>query len=307
MSLTKRQLAARARGIGGSEMLAALGKDPRCSRLELYKQKLGELPRPDLDDEPRVRFGTLLEPVIRKEFERRIGHKVIVPRQTLVHADAPIVAHPDGWIPALNEGLEVKTADKFEAEEFGEADSDQVPVRYLVQCTTYMLVTNATKWHLAVLIGGNDYRTYVIPRDEQIADAVLAGAREFWTHIENRDPPNPETPEDVKLRWPKDLGTTIKATPEIVEACMLLNDAKRDLGVAELREGGLKMQVQQFMREHAQLVDDSGKLLATWRTNKSSKKYDVKRLLADHPALMALYEYEQPGARPLLLKVRNQA
>src|SRR5690606_14007896 len=124
-----------------SELLAALGKDSRCSRLELFKRKVGELPELDLSDNERILFGNLLEPVLRQEFARRMGTEVIVPQQTLFHPTEPLVGHPDGWMPALNRGVEIKTADKFEAEDFGEPGSDQVPIRYLVQCAGYMALT----------------------------------------------------------------------------------------------------------------------------------------------------------------------
>ena len=42
--LTAIQKANRMLGVGCSEVLAALGKDPRCSRLELYSRKVGDLP-----------------------------------------------------------------------------------------------------------------------------------------------------------------------------------------------------------------------------------------------------------------------
>lgn len=302
MSLTAEQIANRKRGVGGSELLAALGKDPRCTRVELYKRKVGELPEPDLDDDERVHFGKVLEPVVRQEAARRIGARVIVPKQTLFHPDAPLVGHPDGWFPRLRAGLECKVADKFEAEEFGEPDTDQVPVRYLVQCTAYMALTNADEWHLAVLIGGNDFRMYRIPRDPQIESAVLAGAREFWSHVEQRRPPDPQTPEDVKLLWPQHVGRVVTATPEIEQLCGELALAKTALKEAELKEASLKAEIQKFMQDASELVDERFEKLATWRTNKSSTKYDTKKLVEDHPALMAQYEYQQPGARPFLLK-----
>jgi putative phage-type endonuclease len=302
MSLSRRQIAARRRGVGGSELLAALGKDPRCTRLELYKRKVGELPEPDFNDNERVRFGTLLEPVIRKEFERRIGQKVVASRQTIAHPIAPLVGHPDGWMPALREGVEIKTADKFEAAEFGEQDTDQVPIRYLVQCTAYMALTEAQKWHLAVLIGGNDLRLYEIPRDEQLIDACLAGASEFWQHVETRSPPDPATPEDVKLRWPKSLARRVHATPEIAGLCSELGAAKREMKVAELREAGLRAQVQTFMTDAGELVDDNNDLLATWKTNKDSRVLDAKAFAAAHPDIYEKFLITRTGARPFLLK-----
>lgn len=303
MSLTERQIATRYRGVGGSEMLAALGKDPRTTRLELYMRKVGELPEPDFDDNERVRFGTLLEPVIRKEYERRLGEKILSRRVTLVHPKLPIVASPDGWIPALEEGVEIKTADKFEAQEFGEQDSDQIPVRYVVQCATYMIVKpNAKRWRLVVLIGGNDLRTYTVERDPQLEDAIVTGAQEFWSHVEQRRPPDPQTPDDVKIRWPKDLGLTVTATPEISDLCAQLAVADVDLKVAEQKRDGLKMEVQKFMAEASELVGPDGKRLATWRTAKSSMKFDTKRFSEEHPAIYADYQREQPGSRRFLLK-----
>lgn len=302
MTLTPQQVEERKRGVGGSEMLAALGKDPRCSRLELYMRKVGELPDLDFSDNERVHFGNVLEPVVRDEMARRLGHKIIVPHQTLHHPSAPIVAHPDGWIPATGEGVECKTADRFEADEFGEPGSDQVPVRYLVQCATYMAVTDAPKWHLGVLIGGNDFRMYEIPRDPAIEAAVIEGARAFWTHVEQRRPPAAATPDDVKLLWPKSLGRSVTATPEIEQLCGELAVVKLLLKETELREGSLKMEIQRFMEDASELVDARGKTLATWRTNKSSKVFNTTKFAEDNPALHADYLIERPGARPFLLK-----
>lgn len=302
MSLTAEQLEARKRGVGGSEVLAALGKDARCSRLELFKRKVGELPELDLSDDERVRFGTLLEPIIRDEFARRIKQQVIVPAQTLFHPDAPLLGHPDGWIPALNEGVEIKTADKFEADEFGDEESDQVPLRYVVQCSGYMALTNAESWHLCVLIGGNELRLYRIPRDRELEQAILAGVREFWSHVEQRRPPDPQTPEEVRMRWPKDTGRHVFANDEIIALCTDLSAAKSELKRAEMREAELKADIQCFMEDASDLLGPDCKPLATWRTAKPSQKFDAKSFAEDYPDLHQQYLREQPGSRRFLLK-----
>lgn len=302
MSLTAVQIEARKRGVGGSELLAALGKDSRCSRLELYKRKVGELPDPDFSDDERVRFGNLLEPVIRQEVGRRLKTQILIPEHTLFHPDAPLLGHPDGWFPAWNEGLEIKTCDKYEADEFGEEESDQVPIRHLVQCSGYMALTGAKKWRLAVLIGGNDLRLYEIPRDEQLEAAILAGVRVFWKHVQTLQPPDPGTPDEVRMRWPKDLGTEIRATPQIVELCGRLAVTRTERKAAEESEEALKSDVQCFMKEAAQLIGPDGRALATWKTAKSSMKFDVERFAKDHPGIHAKYLREVPGSRRFLLK-----
>ena len=302
VTLTATQIQARKHGVGCSELLAALGKDPRCSRLELYKRKVGELPEPDFSDNERVRWGNLLEDVIRQEVSRRLGHEIIVPQQTLVHPDVPLLGHLDGWIPALRIGTEIKALDKFEIAEFGEDESDQVPVRFLLQCSGYMALTDADRWKLCPLFGGNDLRMYDIPRNREIEEALLAGVEDFMAHVRERRPPDPQTPEEVRMRWPKDIGEPIFATDEIIDLCGELAVAKRELKVATEREDRLKSDIQLFMKDCSELIGPDGKPLATWRSPKPSIKLDQDRLQADHPDIYTQYSREVPNARRFLLK-----
>jgi predicted phage-related endonuclease len=303
VSLTAQQKANRLRGVGGSEVLAALGKDPRCSRLELYRRKCGDIPEENLDDNARVLFGQLLEPVIRTEFARRNKVRVIQRHQTLYHHDAPLLGHVDGWVPPWQCGLEIKTADRFEADEFGEEGTDQVPVRYFLQCAAYMAITDADQWHLAVLIGGNTYRAYRIQRDLQIESMLLDGVRAFWRHVETLEPPDPQTPQDVRLRWPKDFGTSITATIEIQDSVSRLRALRDELHDLEARCEAEAMTVQQFMADNAELTDIDGTVLATWRTAKPTRRLDTKAMQNDlMPSVLEPYMREYPGSRRFLLK-----
>lgn len=302
MPLTHEQKQNRLRGVGGTEVLAALGKDPRCSPLELYKRKVGEIREPDLAADARVHFGTVLEPVIRQEFARRMNLRVIQRHVTLYHPAAPLLGHIDGWIPAIRSGVEIKTADRFEADEFGEEGSDQVPVRYFVQCCAYMAITNADEWHLAVLVGGNDYRQYKIPRDREIEDLILTGVRRFWTHVEQLEPPDPITPEDVRLRWPRDFGTFAVAPLEVIEACSRLRQLRASLKDLEGQCTAEAVTIQKCMAESSELVDEEGNLLATWRTARGTQRFDAKALAAEFPQLYSQFTREVPGSRRFLLK-----
>jgi predicted phage-related endonuclease len=304
MALSVEKIEARKRGVGGTEVLAAVGKDARCSRLELYLRKRDELPEPDFSDNERVYFGSLLEPLLRKEAARRIGERVIQRHSTLFHPSVPLLGHPDGWIPRLRRGLEIKTADRFEAEDFGEPGSDEVPIRYVVQCSAYMALTNADAWYLAVLIGGNDFRLYTIRRDLQLEGAILAGVRDFWGHVQRAEPPAPGTPEDVKLRWPKDLGTSLVADAEIAHACYELAQTRTAFDEIEERKKLEEAQIKMHMAEAANLVDADGTLLATWKTAKGSQKFDEARFEKEHPELHAKYLKDTAGSRRFLLKVK---
>jgi putative phage-type endonuclease len=302
MPLTARQKAHRQAGVGASEVLAALGKDPRCSPLALYGRKVGEVAAPQLEDDERVLFGQLLEPVIRKEVERRMGVKVIQRHQTLYHPEVPLLGHVDGWMPALRSGLEIKTADRFEADEFGEEGSDQVPPRYFIQCAAYIAITDAEEWHLAVLIGGNTLKRYRIPRDPSIEDMILQGVADFWRHVERMIPPDPTTPEDVRLRWPRDFGGTIVANPAIEHTALRLREMRADMSQLAAQCESDTVDIQKFMEANSELVSERGEVLATWRTARPSSRLDTKRFAADYPALYAECLREVPGSRRFLLK-----
>ena len=56
-------------GIGGSDASTILGLNPFNSILRLWEDKTGRIPVEEKENE-YTRFGHVMEPVIRKEFER---------------------------------------------------------------------------------------------------------------------------------------------------------------------------------------------------------------------------------------------
>ncbi|MCA9244457.1 MAG: YqaJ viral recombinase family protein [Phycisphaerales bacterium] len=305
MSLTHEQIVARRAGVGSSEILAALGKDSRCSRLELYKRKVGELPDPDFSDNERVLVGSVIEPAIRSLFEDKLGTSIVKFDDTLQHPSVPLVGHPDGIIESMDCGIEFKNRDwLIFRDEYGEDGTDQVPLRDLVQCVGYMELTGLRRWLVGVLVGGNERHLFEIHYDADLAAAIRFGVEAFWEYVKRMRPPPPETPEDVKLMWPKDLGTSIDATSEIETICAELALAKTELKAAEQRENELKAKVQRFMGENAVLVGSEGKPLATWKAPQDSLKFDAKQYQEDHPLLCDPYMRKVPNARRFLLKLK---
>lgn len=310
MTLSAAQLEARSRGVGCSEVLAALGKDPRCTRLELYKRKLGEIAGPDFSKNERVRFGTLLEPVVRQEFARRTRFEVIEPEPdlTLFHATAPLLGHDDGFIPTEHAGVEIKCADKDEAQEFGAIETDQIPTRYYLQCAGYMALRDVPLWYLAVLVGGNDFRIYRVERDLELEAALLEGVRLFWQHVERRDPPPPETPADLVLRWPRHFQPTIRATDFIQTIVDEHAQAKLALDAWREREELLAAEIKRYMTDAGDLLaPDSDRILATWRAQQSRFVFNESDFMADHFDLYREFCDEVPGNRPFLNKVYRKA
>jgi putative phage-type endonuclease len=275
-------------GLGASEALAYCGKDPRCSRLQLYLRKVGEAGENPGED-PRQQWGHRLEPVVRDWLAEELGVDIIPSPPRMTSSAYPFLfAHLDGDIPSLQAVAEIKTSDRFLAQDFGEVGTDDVPIRYVLQCHHQMIVTGYRRAHLAALIGGNDARRYVIDYDDQLATSLIARAHNFWTHVESRQPPEVVTLHDADKRWPisKDIETvcdveTVVALERLVNLRGQIKALETDAEVSELV-------VKKFMGNADCLTDATGTKLATWKSQ-TREALDSKALTAAHPEIAAQY------------------
>jgi putative phage-type endonuclease len=212
--LTPEQLEARKSGLGGSDAAAALGLSPWKSPLELYLEKRGEVE--PVEGNERMRWGSLIEPVIREEYARRTGLEVVAPVAMVRHRTLPwAFAHPDGLIRGAPKGLEIKTASREDG--WGEEGTDQVPEPYLLQTIHTMGVCELQSMDLAVLFGFNRLAIYQIQFDPQ-AWEMLAGAEQaFWERVQAGNPPEPDwqapsTGELLRRLYTGTDGTILSAT-----------------------------------------------------------------------------------------------
>lgn len=311
--LTERQLAARRRGIGGSDVPAILGLSPWKTPLDVYLDKIGESDPGAVDDGPDtpIYWGNVLEDLVANEYAKRTGHKIRRVRRQLVHReieiataniDRLVVAHPDG--PGV---LECKTT-RHISDDWGDAGTDEVPDYYAAQVVHYLGVTGYRWADLAVLfLADREFRVYHIERDDDLAHSLLITEQEWWMeHVEARVPPPPMTARDMARLWPRDSGSRVISTPEIESACAELAGVRCEIKRLEARKGQLETEIKRHMADASALVDPTGKTLATWKAPKPSRRTDW-RALAEHlgarPEYIEKYTTEQPGSRRFLLKI----
>ena len=188
--LSEEQLAERQSGLGGSDAAPALGLSPYKSALELFIEKREPRRAPSEAMLAAFRWGTLLEPVIRQEYASMTGRVVRVPAGTLRHPKHQFVlAHLDGVTDDARV-FEAKTARS--ADGWGKSGTDEVPHHYLVQVQHYLAITGFAVADIAVLIGGNDFRIYEVPADEELQAMVIDAEHEFWQHVQKGEPPAPD-------------------------------------------------------------------------------------------------------------------
>ena len=224
-------LEARRRGIGASDAAAVLGVSKWKSPLVLYCEKLGIRTHAERELEA-LEWGLALEAPIAARYMRETGRVLAPPepytiRQSSAHPfmlatldrvvlsrtdTEPVCGECDGRgyyfdAPAnVLDGrayevrcdacagpgvLEIKTTSHFRADEW----TDEPPLAYQVQVQHQLAVTGYTWASLAVLVGGNRFFWMDVERDDRFIDALIAREREFWTRVENQDPPEPDGSE----------------------------------------------------------------------------------------------------------------
>lgn len=275
-------------GLGASEALAYCGKDPRCTQLQLYLRKIGEAGERPEDDE-RQSWGHRLEPVVRDWLAELLGETIIANPPRCVSQEYPFLfAHLDGDIPALKAVAEVKTSDKFMAQDFGEVESDQVPIRYVLQCTHAMVVKGYRRAHLAALIGGNDARHYVIDYDAELAALLVQRAQEFWRHVEERSPPDAVTLHDADKRWPRSSERAVIASTEVVLAIEQLKGLRKTEKEACEKADAAELTLKTFLGDADTITDAQGRRLASWKSQ-SRDSFDSKAFAEAYPDLAAQF------------------
>jgi putative phage-type endonuclease len=164
--------------LGGSEIAAVLGLSPYESPLSLWLRKMG-LAGPQ-QKRAEMEWGNRLEPVVADKFFEADGRWPwgIGTPATYTHPERDWqAASPDRFVsystPAAGYAdsiLEVKTAPYGDG--WGIPGTDQIPVYYRCQVLWYLSTLGLTHAHIAVLIGGYDYREYFLELDQQALEDI---------------------------------------------------------------------------------------------------------------------------------------
>lgn len=218
-------------GIGGSQAAAACGLSPYKPPITLWQELRGELP--PFDGNEKTHWGIVLEGPIRQEYSTRNNAKIVVPSESIYRADDQswMRATPDGIVLGLDEawsrGYEGKNVGLRMAPQWGEEGSEDIPPLYEVQCRWSMAITELSRWDVAVLIGGQEYREYSIERDLDIEDALICEATDFWNRcVLGGEPPEP----DATSEYSRYLAAKFaEPRPEFLQATVELDGSICDL------------------------------------------------------------------------------
>lgn len=252
---TPEWLAERNRRVGGSECQCLFGVRYGITPWQLFQQKSGALPPPDLSDCERVMAGRHLEPGIAAwavETWHELGP---------IERCAEYVPHPT--VPGMGASLdfrrcedgapiEIKNVDFLIWRDQWKCDGETIieaPLGIELQVQHEMACTGSPYAWIIALVGGNQlYRGRRERRPQTIA-IIEAKVAEFWDRVRRNDPPPADYEHDgaaiATLYREANAGEVLDLTrdnrmPELVQA---LQDARADKKDATDREDAAKAEI----------------------------------------------------------------
>lgn len=301
-------LEVRKTGIGSSDAAASVGLNPYQSQLELWMVKTGRggaLPQIDPNDDSSPMFwGTLLEAFVAAHYTKKSGNRIRKINAVLQHPEhAWMLANIDREVVGVPEVqiLECKTAGMNGAKLW----RDGVPEYVQLQVHHQLAVTGKQAADVAVLVCGNEFRTFRIERDDALISRLIELERKFWHYVETDTPPPADGSDSaataLQALYPSDDGNTLDLSDDadMGAAFADLLAVREVLSELEKSESQLKQKIQQRMGDASKATFENGEV--SWKRSKDSVVLDVPMLLIDQPQLLKRYPLPKSGSRRFLI------
>lgn len=274
-------LAARRRGITGTDIAAILGLNPWRTALDVYLEKRGEGTPATLNE--AMWWGSYLEEGMARRYAE-LHHlpagallrgaaiaRAFPARRVMVFGSGPraqvlvrhrthpfLLATMDGVIPSLERGLELKTASDHAAHEWGEQGTDQIPLHYITQCAHYLAIAELPRWDVAALIGAGarisgNLALYRVDHNRALEAEVIDTAVRFWReHVQKGIPPAVDGTSSwqgyLAKKYARSTGVVLKATARINELAARYREAQGRRQRAEADELLVRNQLAAIVR-----------------------------------------------------------
>lgn len=245
MAITAEQRNERRWFLGSSDAPAVAGVDPWRTPMAVFLEKAFDVA--DLPNKGPIARGNRYEAALVDWASEELG--VEIERNVRVtHADGICAANLDGRVKGQRVGVEAKVTSL--ADEFGEAWSDQIPDRILVQTHHQMYVADLDAVWVPVLLarhGRPQEEMFRVERNDDLISAIVTRNHSFWNdHVLPSVPPplGGEPCLDVVKRIRRAAGRIAAIDPELVylwEAAKL--SAKEAAKAEELAKSALLVAV----------------------------------------------------------------
>lgn len=287
------------KGIGGSDVATILGLNPYKTAFTLWLEKTGQIEPPKVENE-YIEWGNILEPVIRDKFKKETGFKVFQNNFVLQHDEHEfMIANIDGEvIDPKFEGsrglLEIKTASERMKADWQEGP----PHHYMLQIQHYLAVLGYSYAYVAVLIGGNHFKYFLIHRDDYVIDKLITAEMEFMRLVQEKIAPE-ITGHSTDSNWLSqafsiDNEQESELRPDLETLALRYNEIQKDIKTLQEEADYIKNRIKLEAKDVKVLKSEVIKISMP-TINKVS--FDSKQFAADHPDLYEKYKNKETSYR----------
>jgi predicted phage-related endonuclease len=281
----------------GDSRKAANGK-----ATEVILEKRGLKDIPDLSEIEEVQMGKVMEPTIARLFQDKHRIELKDADYTLAHSKENWLKSHFDYISADGKTLvEVKNYSGSVINKFDE-ETNTIPKADMAQLIHEAACHNVSDIYLAVLFGGQRFRTFHFEITGEMKDELIKQMANYWGYCMSTNDPIPDSLEAAKIIFPTEDGQTITATEAVERACHTLKHYKEKITELQEQADQIDLAIRNFMGTKSTLFDIEGKTLVTWRNSKPSMKFDAKLFQQAMPDVYNKYIVEMAGSRRFLLK-----
>ena len=281
----------------GDSRMAANGK---AAEAILIKQ--GKLEREEISHLENVRMGHVMQPVIGRLAQDRLQIELKDADYSMTHPKESWLRSHFDFISADGTVLvEAKNYGSHQSKKFDE-DAGIMPDADRIQCIHEATVHGVSTVYLAVLLGGQELKVIKVDVTPDMMLEHVQWCAKWWGFVASDTQPDPETVEQCKMSWPVSESLYALANADLETYCGQLSLASKQRKDLEEYEEKLKTRIMSFMGSRDVLATMDGNVLATWKSDKSSQKFDVKAFQAAYPQMYEQFVREAPGSRRFLIK-----
>ena len=298
-------LALRRGGIGASDAPAVVGVSPFTSTYALWAEKTSDH-WPE-EDSAAMEWGRRSEDMIAQKFAEETGMRLHRPSVMYVHPErdwmraSPDRLHMDSRGHQVLGNVQIKTGSNY-AHEW---DGDTPPEHVIVQVQHEMEVVGCNTTHVIVLLNGRDFRSFVVPRDDRLVDAIVHLEEDFWRRVVEHDPPPVDGHESTSGALRILYGDVTAGAERLLdsETAALVDELRHSKALlAGLKQSTVELEnrIKAALGDADTGIDAAGVPLVTWK-QQNRRRVDLDALRSAHPDLVAEFEVET-ATRTFLLK-----
>jgi putative phage-type endonuclease len=305
----------RRHGIFATDAATVTGRSPFSSPFDKYAELQGTT-MPKVATEA-MEMGMILQPVVGKLWADKHNRKIRACPWTYwlepgvgSHYDFDVVA--ERHVP-VTEILEVKTASAYSQRDWGEEETAEIPEAYLLQVQHEIMCRPLIKRaYVAVLIGGQKLRSYVVERDDGMIEDLLKIERKFLVDSRAGIAPPMDGSEAATayLRGisPRDNGERWELPESVENLATAYLGALASVKSAEEAKASAGNLLRAAMGDNAAGVGKSVKV--SYKNGKDSDWTDWRACALNSsvtPEWIAKYTSTRSGTRPLIVSLLGDA